>query len=86
MTENMATNRGTISIGANKISAQLRVTTLSLCHALPDWVWIPGTGYYPFTLIFENEITARPDVGIPIDMAGRKVVKISMFFTFGNSD
>ena len=36
---------------------------------------------YPFTLILENDNTARPDVGCPIEVAGRKVVKISMFFT-----
>ena len=29
---------------------------------------------YPFTLIFENEITARPAVGRPMERAGRKVV------------
>jgi len=47
---------------------------------------VRGTEHYPFTLILENEITAVPAVGIPIDIAGRKVVKISMFFTFGTSD
>jgi len=40
--------------------------------------WDP---HYPLTLIRENESTALPVVGRPIDMAGRKVVKISMFFT-----
>ena len=40
---------------------------------------------YPRTLIFENDSTARPDVGRPIDMAGRKVVKISILFTSGSS-
>ena len=38
---------------------------------------------YPRTLIFENESTARPGVGRPIDIAGRNVVKISMLFTSG---
>src|SRR5215467_7563632 len=38
----------------------------------------------PFTLIFENESTARPEVGRPMVVAGRNVVKISMFFTLGN--
>jgi peptidoglycan/LPS O-acetylase OafA/YrhL len=42
---------------------------------------------YPFTLIFENESTARPAVGLPIDSAGRNVVKviksISMLFCCG---
>ena len=36
---------------------------------------------YPFTLIFENDNTARLGVGRPIDSAGRKVVKMSMRFT-----
>jgi hypothetical protein len=40
---------------------------------------------YPLTLIFENESTARPAVGMPIEVAGRKVVKMSMFFTCGNN-
>lgn len=40
---------------------------------------------YPLTLIFENDNTARPGIGRPIDVAGRKVVKISMFLTCGNS-
>jgi hypothetical protein len=38
----------------------------------------------PFTLILEKEITARPAVGRPIESAGRKVVKISRFFTCGS--
>ena len=37
--------------------------------------------YYPLTLTRENESTALPEVGRPMDVAGRKVVKISMFFT-----
>ena len=41
---------------------------------------------YPLTLIFENESTALPEVGLPIDVAGRKVVKMSMFFTCGSRD
>jgi hypothetical protein len=40
---------------------------------------------YPRTLIFENDSTARPGVGLPIDMAGRNVVKISILFTSGSS-
>ena len=40
---------------------------------------------YPFTLIFENDNTARLGVGRPIDSAGRKVVKISICFTFGST-
>ena len=35
----------------------------------------------PFTLIFENESTAVPGRGLPIQVAGRKVVKINMFLT-----
>jgi hypothetical protein len=38
---------------------------------------------YPFTLIFENDKTARPDLGWPIKVAGRKVVKMSIFLTCG---
>ena len=38
---------------------------------------------YPFTLILENESTARPAVGCPMEVAGRNVVKMSMFFTCG---
>ncbi len=41
---------------------------------------------YPRTLIFENDNTALPEVGLPIDVAGRKVVKMSMFFTCGSND
>ena len=41
--------------------------------------------YQPVTLIFENEITARPAVGRPIDNAGRNVVKIRIFFTSGST-
>jgi len=41
--------------------------------------------FHPFTLTRENESTALPDVGRPIDMAGRNVVKISIFFTCGGS-
>ena len=40
---------------------------------------------YPRTLILENESTAREEMGCPIDMAGRKVVKISILFTCGRS-
>jgi len=40
---------------------------------------------YPFTLILENDNTARLGVGRPIDSAGRNVVKISMRFTCGNT-
>ena len=36
---------------------------------------------YPFTLIFENDSTAVPVVGRPIESAGRNVVKINAFFT-----
>jgi len=43
----------------------------------------PEDRSYPFTLMRENESTAVPDVGRPIDVAGRKVVKISIFFTCG---
>ena len=38
---------------------------------------------YPFTLTLENDNMARPVVGLPIESAGRnvvKVVKMSMFF------
>ena len=35
---------------------------------------------YPLTLIFENDSIAVPGRGLPIQVAGRKVVKISMFF------
>src|SRR5215813_3611269 len=55
---------------------------------VPNWA---GTFCYrlctlpqPRTLIFEKESTARPAVGLPIDIAGRKVVKISMFLTRGS--
>lgn len=34
----------------------------------------------PLTLIFENESIAVPGRGLPIQVAGRKVVKISIFF------
>jgi len=30
----------------------------------------------------EKDNTALPGVGVPIEVAGRKVVKISMFFTW----
>lgn len=40
---------------------------------------------YPLTLIFENDRTAVPFVGLPIESAGRNVVKISRFFNCGNT-
>ena len=40
---------------------------------------------YPCTLILENDNTARDEIGRPIDIAGRKVVKISIRFTCGSS-
>jgi len=36
---------------------------------------------HPRTLIRENERTARDEIGRPIDIAGRNVVKISIRFT-----
>ena len=45
----------------------------------------PETPFYPFTLIFENDSTARLGVGRPIDSAGRNVVKISIRFTCGST-
>jgi len=42
-------------------------------------------GHQPRTLIFENESTARDEIGCPIDIAGRKVVNISILFTSGRS-
>jgi hypothetical protein len=41
------------------------------------------TENYPFTLIFENDSTARPEVGTPIDIAGRNVENTSIRFTSG---
>ena len=40
---------------------------------------------YPRTLILENDSTARPVVGRPMEVAGRNVVKISMFLTWGSN-
>jgi hypothetical protein len=40
---------------------------------------------YPFTLILENVSTARPEVGRPIEVAGRNVVKMSALFTSGDN-
>lgn len=40
---------------------------------------------YPRTLILEKESTARDEMGCPIDIAGRKVVKINILFTCGKS-
>src|SRR5437762_13136812 len=40
---------------------------------------------YPRTLILEKDSTARPVVGRPMDVAGRNVVKISMFLTWGSN-
>jgi hypothetical protein len=40
---------------------------------------------YPRTLIRENDNTAREEIGRPIDMAGRNVVKISILLTCGSS-
>lgn len=37
--------------------------------------------HQPFTLILEKESTAVPERGRPIQVAGRNVVKINMFFT-----
>ena len=46
------------------------------------WTVGPRTTY-PFTLTLENDNIARPVVGLPMESAGRnvvKVVKMSMFF------
>ena len=40
---------------------------------------------YPRTLTLENDSTARDEIGCPIDIAGRNVVKISIRFTCGRS-
>jgi hypothetical protein len=40
---------------------------------------------YPRTLILENDSTAREEIGRPIDIAGRNVVKISILFTCGSN-
>jgi len=59
-------------VGPKKLSTEYRVL---------------GTNFYPFTLIFENDSTARLGVGRPIDSAGRYEVKVmkssSMLFTCG---
>ena len=40
--------------------------------------------FYPFTLTMENDSTARPTVGLPIEVAGRKVVNsVSIILTCG---
>ena len=44
----------------------------------------PG-GRYPLTLILENDSTAVPAVGRPIESAGWNVVKISRFFNCGST-
>jgi hypothetical protein len=40
---------------------------------------------YPRTLILENDNTARDEIGRPIDIAGRNVVKMSILFTCGSN-
>ncbi len=40
---------------------------------------------YPRTLILENDSTARDEIGRPIDIAGRNVVKINILFTCGSN-
>ena len=47
--------------------------------------WLLAVGRHPLTLILENESTAVPVVGRPIESAGRKVVKISRFFNCGST-
>jgi hypothetical protein len=42
-------------------------------------------GRYPLTLILENDSTAVPAVGRPIESAGWNVVKISRFFNCGST-
>lgn len=39
----------------------------------------------PRTLILEKDSTARDEIGRPIDIAGRNVVKISILFTCGSN-
>ena len=39
----------------------------------------------PRTLILEKDSTARDEIGLPIDIAGRNVVKISILFTCGSN-
>src|ERR1700719_2241620 len=42
-------------------------------------------GRYPLTLILENDSTAVPAVGRPMESAGWNVVKISRFFNCGST-
>jgi hypothetical protein len=56
----------------------LRLTTITLNQIL-------ARPTYPRTLTRENDNTARDEIGLPIDMAGRKVVKINILFTCGNN-
>jgi len=56
---------------------------------LASWRVIPDHSQkgqlYPCTLILEKESTARDEMGCPIDIAGRNVVKISIRFSCGRS-
>ena len=43
-------------------------------RALRAWQPAPAPERYPFTLIVEKDNTARPEVGRPMEIAGRNVV------------
>ena len=58
---------------------------LQVIHLFLALSGVLAVGRYPLTLILENESTAVPVVGRPIESAGRKVVKISRFFNCGST-
>src|SRR5258708_2989955 len=61
------------------------LTEVGISRAPQDEVGGSQCRSYPRTLILENDSTARDEIGRPIDIAGRNVVKINILFTWGSN-
>src|SRR5580693_587014 len=76
-------------VAGDSPAMQCHRTVLAARHLMLSAGPSAARSRYPFTLTRENDNIARPVVGLPIESAGRKVVKvvkISMFFfTCGSS-
>ncbi len=67
--------------GGNQTNVESDLSELVTSAAICRTCCPPAAGIYPLTLIFANDNTARDEIGLPMLMAGRKVVKISMRLT-----
>lgn len=75
-----------LMVGGSNQSSSSAINMSNSLELQRRWRLTEGLGYkliasYPLTLIFEKDSTARPEIGRPIEVAGRKVVKINAFLT-----